>query len=92
MLDSHSTPPSSPIELDCYELDAMTAEWFEGLIGTHSHDANGRIMSLKLSLYLLEKQGVTDDMQGLIERMKLDIVDLTKMVAHLRGDSKPCET
>lgn len=92
MLDPNTTQSSSPIDIDCYELDDMTAEWFEGLIGIHTHDANGRIMSLKLSLYLLEKQTLTDDMQRLIERMKIDISDLTQMVEHLNGESHPCQT
>lgn len=92
MLDHNTPQSSSAIELDCYELDDMTAEWFEGLIGNHSHDANGRIMSLKLSLFLLEKQELTGDMQRIIERMKTDISLLTGMVAHLREDSHPCQT
>ena len=89
MLD-HNTPRLSSTDADCFEMDTPTAKWFDDLIGDYAHEVKGRIMSLQLSIYLLEQQSLNADMQRVIERMKADINILTHGVEHLREDAHPC--
>lgn len=91
MLNQHNIDPNTALAFDCYNMDEVTAEWYEELISTHSHDVNGRIMSLKLTLYLLEKQPLSADMQRLVDRLKLEVDSLTDMVKDLRQGATPCD-
>lgn len=78
-------------QIDCFNIDETTAQWFENIISDHSHDIKGRIMSLKLNLYLMEKHALNADVQRLLDRMKIEVNDLTAMVEHLQAGSTPCE-
>ena len=92
MLNHRNIDTSTTLNFDCYNMDEMTAEWYEGLIHEHSHDVRGRIMSLKLSLYLMEKQLLSGDVQHLIDRMKGEMNDLTRMVQDLYDHTNPCDS
>lgn len=92
MLNQHPMDSDTAVNFDCYNMDAATAKWYEGLISDHSHDVNGRIMSLKLSLYMLEKQPLTSDMQRLVDRLKTEVDMLTNMVKDLHQGATPCDT
>jgi len=91
MLNQNLTDPSLAHQIDCQSMDETTAVWFESLIRNHAHDINGRIMSLKLNLYLMEKQSLTPDLQRLVDRMKMEVNTLTQMVEQLQVGSQPCD-
>lgn len=74
---------------DDYKPDTQTRSWFKGLISDYSHDVRGRIMSIKLSIYLLERKSSPEN-DAVIARLKEQVEDLTRIVEKLQpGSSEP---
>ncbi len=87
-MDPRSTdtfPVLSNATEDPYHPDTRARNWFKGVISDYSHDVRGRIMSLNLSLYLLERKSAPGN-EALIRRLKEQIADLTHLVEKLQGN------
>ncbi len=72
-------------------LDDQTVEIYRELIRDYAHDVRGRVASIKLELYLLERK-LGADTSVLFARLKAEVEDLIAQLESLNHRSKPCRS